>query len=80
MDTDSAYMALTDDFFNLIKDDMKEEFNKEKHYWFPRNDTLENKLFDRRTPGLFIQDIIALSTVLEVECIILIRDFAKRIN
>lgn len=53
MDTDSAYMALTDDFENLVKPELKEEFIKNKHSWFPRTDTEENKLYDKRTPGLF---------------------------
>lgn len=53
MDTDSAYMALTGDFFSLIKPEMKEEFEKDKHNWFLRDDTPENKAFDKRKPGLF---------------------------
>ena len=52
-DTDSAYMALTDDLENLIKPCMKEEFEQDKHNWFPRIDTKENKMYDKRKPGLF---------------------------
>ena len=53
MDTDSAYMALTDNFENLIKEELKEEFDSEKDKWFPRSNTEEFKRFDKRTPGLF---------------------------
>ena len=53
MDTDSSYMALTDDFEALIKPEMKNEFEKEKHLWFPRTDTDENIKFDKRKAGLF---------------------------
>jgi hypothetical protein len=53
MDTDSAYIALTGEFETLIKPDMKEIWNQEKHQWFPRTDTKENKAYDKRTPGLF---------------------------
>lgn len=53
MDTDSAYMALSDDFQNLIKPELRNEFNKDKNNWFPRSDTPENKAFDKRKPGLF---------------------------
>lgn len=47
MDTDSAYMALTGDFESIIKPELIEEFNREKHKWFPQTK------FDKRTPGLF---------------------------
>jgi hypothetical protein len=53
MDTDSAYMALTDDFDKLIKPEMRAEFEIDKHNWFPRTDTKENSDYDKRTPGLF---------------------------
>jgi len=53
MDTDSAYMALTDDFEKLIKPELKDEFERGKHNWFPRTDTIENAKYDKRTPGLF---------------------------
>ena len=53
MDTDSAYMGLTGDFENLIKPELKEEFEKDKYKWFPRTDTEEHKKMDKRTPGLF---------------------------
>jgi hypothetical protein len=58
MDTDSAYMALTDDFFKLIKPEMREEFEKDKSKWFPRTDTKENKAFDKRKPCLFKEEAI----------------------
>ena len=53
MDTDSAYMALSDDFEKLIKPELKEEFIKERDMWFPRTDSQEHKAFDKRKPGLF---------------------------
>lgn len=54
MDTDSAYMALCgDNFESLVKPEMREEFEKDKHNWFLRTDTDENKRYDNREPGLF---------------------------
>ena len=53
MDTDSAYMGITDDFEKLIKPELKNEFELDKHNWFPRTDTKENKDYDKRKPGLF---------------------------
>jgi hypothetical protein len=53
MDTDSAYMALTDDFDKLIKPDMRKEYEQDNNNWFPRTDTEENKAYDKRKPGLF---------------------------
>jgi hypothetical protein len=54
MDTDSAYMSLSgDDIKNLIKPEMREEFEKDKNNWFPRTDTNEHKAHDKRKPGLF---------------------------
>ena len=50
MDTDSAYMALSGDFEDLIKPTLKEEYEKDKDNWFPRK---ENLAYDKRTPGLF---------------------------
>jgi hypothetical protein len=53
MDTDSAYMALSDDFENLIKPGLRNEFERDKVNWFPRMDTVEHKMYDKRKPGLF---------------------------
>ena len=53
MDTDSAYMALTDDFEKLIKPELRDEFERDKVNWFPRTDTTEHKMYDKRKPGLF---------------------------
>ena len=52
-DTDNAYKALTGDLENLIKPELKEEFENDKVNWFPRSDTKENKAYDKRKPGLF---------------------------
>jgi len=53
MDTDSAYMALTDDFEKLVKPELRNEFELDKINWFPRTDSIDNKAFDKRKPGLF---------------------------
>jgi len=53
MDTDSAYMALTDKFENLIKPELQNEFKLEKNKWFPRTDTKKHIAYDKRKPGLF---------------------------
>jgi len=53
VDTDSAYMALTDDFEKLIKPETRGDFEKHKNEWFPRTDTDEHKAYDKRKPGLF---------------------------
>ena len=49
MDTDSAYMALSDDFEKLIKPELREQYEKDKYNWFPR----PNNGYDKRVPGLF---------------------------
>ena len=49
-------MALTNYFENLIKPEMKEEFERDKHNWSPRKDTDENKAYDKRKPGLLKQN------------------------
>jgi len=56
MDTDSAYMALTDSFEKLIKPDLQKEFELERNKWFPRTDTPENIAYDKRKPGLFKEE------------------------
>ena len=53
MDTDSAYIAFTGKFDELVKPDMKDEYEKDKHNWFLRKDTKENEAFDKRVAGLF---------------------------
>jgi hypothetical protein len=68
MDTDSAYIAYAGESFEaLIKPEMREEFEKDKHNWFLRTDTKENYNFDKRKPCLFkpearLTKIIALSS------------------
>ena len=50
MDTDSAYMAISGDSFEaLIKPELREEFEKDKHNWFVTPLAPQGK----RTPGLF---------------------------
>ena len=58
MDTDSCYMALSDIFENLIKPELREEYEIDKKNWFPRTDTDENKAYDKRTPGLFKEEYV----------------------
>jgi hypothetical protein len=54
MDTDSAYMALSaDSLEEVIKSELKQRYQSEKHNWFPRSDTPEHAAYDKRTPGLF---------------------------
>jgi hypothetical protein len=36
-----------------VKPELKDDFKKNKHLWLGRDDTKENELYDRRTPGLF---------------------------
>ena len=50
MDTDSPYMAISGDSFEqLIKPELREEFEKDKHNWFVTPLALQGK----RTPRLF---------------------------
>ncbi|XP_072172959.1 uncharacterized protein [Diadema setosum] len=54
MDTDSAYFALTGSSIeNLVRPELRQQFEVEKHHWLPRTDTEEHKRYDKRTPGLF---------------------------
>ena len=40
MDTDSAYMALSADTLDdIVKPEMKQRYEAEKHLWFHRTDT-----------------------------------------
>jgi hypothetical protein len=65
MDTDSAYMALTGDFNDLVKPEMKDEFLKDKNNWFLRDDIAEHKAFDKRVAGLFKPEFIGEGIVAE---------------
>ena len=50
MDTDSAYMAISGDSFEeLIKPDLRKEFENDKHNWFITPLMPQGKC----TPGLF---------------------------
>ena len=68
MDTDSAYIAISGPSVeSLAKPELKQELNKDKPNWFPRNDTEENIAYDKRTTGLFKEEwsgegIIGLSS------------------
>ncbi|KXJ14359.1 hypothetical protein AC249_AIPGENE21562 [Exaiptasia diaphana] len=57
MDTDSAYIAISGEKVeDLVRPELKDVFEQEKHQWFPRTDTPENKAYDKRTPGLFKEE------------------------
>ena len=56
MDTDSAYLALSWELSDIIKPQLKEDFLENEWKWFGRNDTPANKLFDKRTAGLFKEE------------------------
>jgi hypothetical protein len=68
MDTDSAYIAFSSENLNdIVKPELQEHFQQNKHCWLCRTDTEEEMLFDKRTPGLFKEEfqgdgIIALSS------------------
>ncbi len=52
MDTDSAYMAISGDSLDVvIKPGMKDQYQREKHLWFPRQNTPEQYCYDKRTLG-----------------------------
>ena len=54
MDTDSFYMSLTGESLEaLVKPELREAFNAEKHLWFPDESTPELTAYTKRTPGLF---------------------------
>ena len=54
MDTDSAYLALsTDKLDDVIKPNMKNEFEQDKYNWFPNETTKELKAYNKCMPGLF---------------------------
>ena len=54
MDTDSAYIAISgESVTSLVKPELREEFENDKHNWFPRSDSPEHRAYDKRTPGLF---------------------------
>lgn len=38
---------------SLVRPELKEQFQNDRFYWFPRNDTHEHKAYDKRTPDLF---------------------------
>lgn len=58
MDTDSAYIAFSDDqpFVNLIKPELKQHFMDHKYEWLPRDYNDEVAAFDKRKAGLFKEE------------------------
>ena len=54
MDTDSEYIAIAGNSVeNLVKPELRAEFERDVNNWFPRTDTAEHKAYDKRKPGLF---------------------------
>ncbi len=52
MDTDSAYIAFSSENLNeIVKPELQEHFQQNKHNWLCQTDTEEERLFDKRTPG-----------------------------
>ena len=52
-------MAITsENFEDLIKPELKEEFLEDRSNWFPRNDNAENEKYDNRTAGLFKTEFV----------------------
>ena len=49
---DSLYFALSGKTLDdVIRPELREEWEEAKRKWFPRTDTPENIAFDKRTPG-----------------------------
>ena len=66
MDTDSAYVALSGDNIEaLVRSELKEEYEREKFNWFPRDYNEEVKAFDKRTPGLFKTEFVGDGIILD---------------
>lgn len=64
MDTDSLYMAISEEVLtNIIIPDMRNNFKQEERHWFPRINPPEAAAFDRREPGLFKEKIVGTSMV-----------------
>ena len=52
MNTDSTYIAISGDSIeDLVKPEMKDEFEVDKCNWFPQTDMVENAHYNKRTPG-----------------------------
>ena len=57
MDTDSTYIAFSSENLNdIVKPELQNHFQQNKHCWLCRTDTEEERLFDKRTPGLFNEE------------------------
>ena len=53
-DTNSAYIAISGESIEeLVKLEIKDEFENDKCTWFPCTDTTEHARYDKRKPGLF---------------------------
>ena len=57
MDTDCADIAIAGESVeSLVKPELRHECEQDKANWFPRTNTPEHKIFDKRTPGLFKEE------------------------
>jgi hypothetical protein len=48
MDTDSAYIAFSGSFEDVVKPELRQHFNDNKHKWLGRDDTEKHKLFSSK--------------------------------
>ncbi|CAB4010888.1 Hypothetical predicted protein [Paramuricea clavata] len=52
MDTDSAYIAISgENIEELVKPELRDEFETDKSNWFPHTDSVENARYDKRNHG-----------------------------
>ena len=71
--TDSLYLALSGETLDeLVRPELKEEWEANKHKWFPRTDTPDNIDYDRRKPGIYFNHFIKVECgmVLKIESVI----------
>ena len=61
MDTDSSYMALSDDFDKLIKPELREEFEKEKSIGFPVQIPLKTKHLTNVNQAYLKQNMVEMA-------------------
>ena len=50
--SDSLYLAISGKSLDeVVREELMDEWEKEKLSWFPRTDTLSNAAYDKREPG-----------------------------
>ena len=60
MDTDSSYMALSDDFDKLFKPAKRNECETDKINWFSCTATKENKAFDKQNSAYLKKNMLEM--------------------